>query len=56
MTERFSRGEEEKDTEREVDADDHLLVAGVVRFPPPPCWPEEHQGAERYADAPEREE
>ena len=56
MPEWVTRSEEEKDTEREVDADDHLLVPRVVRFPPPSCWPKEHQRAERYADAPEREE
>ena len=56
MTEGVSRSEYEKDTESEVDADYHLLVAGVVRFPPPPCWPKEHQGAERHADAPNDEE
>jgi hypothetical protein len=56
MTERFSRRSEEEDAEGEVDADDHLLVPRVVRFPPPPCWPKQHQGAQRQAGATEHDE
>lgn len=55
MTKGLSRGTEKKNTEGEVEADEHLLVAGVVRLPAPPCWPNEHQGAECHADASERE-
>ena len=56
MTERIARGEEEADAEREVDADDHLLVMGLMRFPAPPRRPEKHQRAERDADDSEHDE
>ena len=56
MTERFPRSAEEKDTEREIDADHHLLVVRLVRLPPPPSWPKKHQRPEGDADGPKRDE
>ena len=50
MAEWIARRKQKADAEREVDANDHLLVVGLMRLPAPAGRPEEHQGAERDAD------